>query len=79
MDGTLRELGEKELYLEDSKHKIFKFRLLAKTQFQDKEGAAMRDSLLKPGDQLAVQVNGDDPETALRVVLTGLSSGVRPG
>jgi hypothetical protein len=44
--------------------------LLAKTQFRDKEGEGIRDSLLKPGDQLSVQVNGDDPETALRIILT---------
>jgi hypothetical protein len=69
-DGTLRELGEKDLYLETAKHKIFKFRTLAKTQFRDKDGDQVRDSLLKPGDQLSVQVNGDDPETALRVILT---------
>jgi hypothetical protein len=69
-DGTLRELGEKDLYLETTKHKILKFRTLAKTQFHDKEGEQVRDSLLKPGDQLSVQVNGDDPETALRVILT---------
>jgi hypothetical protein len=70
VDGTLRELGEKDLYLEGGNHKIFKFRLLAKTLFRDKEGETVRDSLLKAGDQLSVQVNGDDPETALRVVLT---------
>jgi hypothetical protein len=69
-DGTLRELGEKDLYLETSKHKILRFRTLAKTQFRDKDGEQVRDSLLKPGDQLSVQVNGDDPETALRVILT---------
>src|SRR5579863_704925 len=69
-DGTMRELGEKDLYLETSGHKILKFRMLAKTQFRDKEGENFRDSLLKPGDQLSVQVSGDDPETALRVVLT---------
>jgi len=69
-DGTLRELGEKYLFLEAANHKILKFRLLAKTQFRDKEGESVRDSLLKPGDQLSVQVNGDDPETALRVILT---------
>ena len=69
-DGTLRELGEKNLFLETTNHKILKFRLLAKTLFRDKEGESVRDSLLKPGDQLSVQVNGDDPETALRVILT---------
>ena len=74
VDGTLRELGEKDLYLETSKRKILKFRTLAKTQFRDKEGEQVRDSLLKPGDQLSVEVNGDDPETALRVILTRKST-----
>jgi hypothetical protein len=69
VDGTLRELGEKDLYLETSNHKILKFRMLTKTQFRDKQGENYRDSLLKPGDQLAVQVGADDPETALRVML----------
>lgn len=68
VEGTLREMGEKDLYLETANHKILKFRLLAKTQFRDKEGEQMRDSLIKPGDQLAVQVTGDDPETAVRVM-----------
>ena len=67
-EGTLRELGEKDLYLELANHKILKFRLLAKTQFRDKEGEQIRDSLLKPGDRLSVQVGDDDLETALRVV-----------
>jgi hypothetical protein len=70
VDGTLRELGEKDLYLETPKHKILRFRMLSKTQFRDKEGESYRDSLLKAGDQLSVQVSGDDPETALRVVLS---------
>jgi hypothetical protein len=69
-DGSLRELGEKDLFLETSSHKILKFRMLTKTQFRDKAGDSYRDSLLKPGDQLSVQVSGDDPETALRVILT---------
>jgi hypothetical protein len=73
-DGTLRELDEKSLYLETNKHKILKFRMLAKTQFRDKEGQQVRDSLLKPGDQLSVEVTGDDPETALRVILTRKST-----
>jgi hypothetical protein len=69
-DGTLRELGEKDLYLETTNHKILKFRTLAKTQFQNKKGEQVRDSLLKAGDQLSVQVNDDDPETAVRVILS---------
>jgi hypothetical protein len=68
VDGTLRELGEKELYLEASGKRLFRFRLLEKTQFRNKDGETVRDSLLKPGDQISVQVNEDDPETALRVV-----------
>ncbi len=68
MDGTLRELGEKDLYLDGGSKHLFRFRLLAKTRFRNKQGEAIRDSLLKPGDQVSVQVNGDDPETALRVV-----------
>jgi len=74
VDGTLRELGERDLYLETNSHKILKFRLLAKTQFRDKEGETVRDILLKPGDLLSVQVNGDDPETAIRVILTRAGS-----
>jgi hypothetical protein len=73
-DGTLRELDEKSLYLETNKNKILKFRVLPKTQFHDKEGQEVRDSLLKPGDRLSVEVNGDDPETALRVILTRKST-----
>ncbi len=74
VDGTLRELGEKDLYLETPKHKLLKFRTLAKTQFRDKEGEQVRDSLLRPGDQLSVEVNGDDPETALRVIVNRKST-----
>jgi hypothetical protein len=68
VDGTLRQLGEKDLFLQAGA-KLFRFRLLAKTLFRDKEGQPVRDSLIKPGDQLTVLVNSDDPETALRVVL----------
>ena len=67
-DGTLRELGEKDLYLETSGHKILRFRMLAHTQFRDKQGEEIRDSLLKAGDQISVQVTEDDPETAVRVI-----------
>jgi hypothetical protein len=68
IDGTLRSLGEKDLVLETSKG-ILRFRLLAKTEFRDTKGEAIRDSLLKPGDQLRMEVNTDDEETALRVIL----------
>ena len=72
-EGTLRKIGPKELLLEDPSKRIFEFRLLVKTQFHNKSGEPVRDSLLKPGDQLTVRVNPDDPETALRVIL------IRPG
>ena len=68
-EGALRSMGEKDLYLETSPTRILRFRLLAKTRFQNKQGEPVRDSLLHPGDQLSVQVNTDDAETALRVTL----------
>ena len=70
INGTLRQLGEKDILVESSGKGILRFRLLAKTQFRDKDGEAIRDSLLKPGDQLQIGVNADDEETALRVTLT---------
>jgi hypothetical protein len=68
-DGSMRKMGEKDLLLETSKSRVLRFRLLAKTQFKNKEGEPIRDSLLHPGDHLTVQANPDDPETAVRVVL----------
>lgn len=67
--GTLRELGEKNLVLESAGHGLLEFRVLAKTRFLDAANEPVRDSLLKPGDQLKLEVNGDDPETILRVIL----------
>jgi len=69
VDGTLRELGEKELFLDVTGKHLLRFRLLVKTEFRNKQGEPVRDSLLKPGDQVTVQANKMDPETALRVVL----------
>jgi hypothetical protein len=69
VDGALRELGEKELFIDVSGKRLLRFRLLVKTEFRNKQGEPVRDSLLKPGDQLTVQANKMDPETALRVVL----------
>ena len=69
MDGTLRKLGEKDLLLQTGGKQILRFRVLAKTQFRNKQGEPIRDSLLHPGDQLTVQANPDDEETALRVIL----------
>jgi hypothetical protein len=40
-----------------------------KTQFRNKDGEQVRDSLLHPGDHLSIQVNTDDEETALKVIL----------
>ncbi len=68
VEGRLRKLGEKDLILESRKG-LLRFRLLARTRFRDKAGDPIRDSLLHPGDELAVQVNPDDVETALRVIL----------
>lgn len=67
-EGRLRKLSEKDLILESRKG-LLRFRLLAKTQFRNKAGDPIRDSLLHPGDELTVQVNPDDEETALRVIL----------
>jgi hypothetical protein len=69
VDGTLRELGEKELFLDVTGKHLLRFRLLVKTEFRNKQGEPVRDSLLKPGDQITVQANKVDPETALRIVL----------
>jgi hypothetical protein len=68
-EGTLRRLAEKELVIESGGEGLLRFRLLAKTQFKDKKGGNIRDSLLKPGDQLEVQTDAEDPETARKVVL----------
>jgi hypothetical protein len=68
VDGSLRKLSEKDLLLQ-TKQAILRFRLIAKTQFKNKAGDQIRDSLLHPGDQLTIFVSPDDPETALRVVL----------
>lgn len=67
-EGTLRRISEKELVLDTHDQGLLRFRLLAKTQFKDKKGESVRDSLLKPGDQLEVQCDAIDPETARTVV-----------
>lgn len=69
VEGTLRKFGAKDLVLEAPKARLLRFRLLAKTQFRDKQDGPIRDSLLQPGDRLILHVNSDDPETALRVIL----------
>lgn len=67
-EGTMRQLSEKEMVLQTQEQGLLRFRLLAKTEFRDKKGAPVRDSLLKPGDQLEVQCDAIDPETARVVV-----------
>lgn len=67
--GSLRRLGEKDLYLQTTGETVLRFRLLAKTQFHGPQGAPIRDSLLHPGDQLSVLVDPTDSETAVLVVL----------
>src|ERR1051326_2167997 len=69
VDGSLRKLGEKDLVMQTGKKVVLRFRLLAKPQFRDRAGEPVRDSLLHPGDQITVEANPDDVETALRVVL----------
>ncbi len=70
VDGSLRELREKDLFIEVANHRILRFRMLPRTEFRNKEGEPVRDSLLKPGDQLTVAASKMDPETAIRVILT---------
>ncbi len=77
VNGKLVRLSEKELVLEIAEGKEQKFRLLAKTKFEDEDGEAVRDSLLQPGDRLSVRVAEIDPETAIRVVR--LKPGTGPG
>ncbi len=42
VDGTLRKLGEKDLFLQTSPSRVLKFRLIAKTEFLGKDGKPMR-------------------------------------
>src|ERR1700733_4816701 len=69
VDGRMRKLSEKDLFLQTGSDTVLRFRLLPKTQFCDLQGVPIRDSLLHPGDQLSVLVSPEDPETAVRVVL----------
>jgi len=69
IDGTLRKLAEKDLLLQTASDKVLRFRLIAKTEFQGKDGKPVRDSLIHPGDKLTIEVNPDDVETALYVII----------
>lgn len=68
IEGTLRKLNEKDLLLQTGSNKVLRFRLIAKTEFQDKDGKPVRDSLIHPGDRLTIEVSPDDVETALFVI-----------
>jgi TonB family protein len=76
VDGTLRRLVEKELLLQTASGKVLRFRLLTKTEFRDRDGKPIRDSLLHPGDRISVEVSSDDVETAVYVIPN--SSGTDP-
>jgi hypothetical protein len=75
IDGTLRNLGEKDLLLQASSNKVLRFRLIARTEFRGKDGKPVRDSLIHPGDKLTIDVSPDDIETALHVTLIKSGSG----
>jgi hypothetical protein len=75
VDGSLRKLGEKDLLMQPGKKAVLRFRLLAKTQFRNKAGEPVRDSLLHPGDQITVEASPDDEETAVRVILVRSGTG----
>lgn len=70
VEGMLRKLGEKDLLLQASNGRVLRFRLIPKTEFVGKDSKPVRDSLIHPGDRLTIDANPDDPETALRVMLS---------
>jgi hypothetical protein len=76
VEGSLRKLEEKDLLLQVSSERVLKFRLIAKTEFLGKDSKPIRDSLLHAGDRLTIDVNPDDPETAIHVILS--KSGSKP-
>jgi hypothetical protein len=71
LDGRLRRLGEKDMVVESRGGKILRFRLLARTRFENPKGEPVRDSLVRPGDRVEVRANPDDLETAVAVVHLG--------
>ncbi|MBA3974732.1 MAG: hypothetical protein C0504_11020 [Candidatus Solibacter sp.] len=74
LDGRLRRLGEKDLVVESRGGKLLRFRLLARTRFENPKGEPVRDSLVRPGDRIEVRANPDDVETAVAVVHLGAGS-----
>jgi hypothetical protein len=55
--------------LQTANSDLIKIRLLKTTPFVDTQGKGIRDSQLRPGDLLLVEVNLSDAETAKRVTL----------
>ena len=51
IEGTMRKLAEKDLLLQTGANMVLHLRLLALTQFRDRHGEPLRDSLLRPGDE----------------------------
>ncbi|MBE0658254.1 MAG: hypothetical protein IH602_11230 [Bryobacteraceae bacterium] len=74
LDGRMRRLGEKDMVVESRAGKMLRFRLLAKTRFENPKGEPVRDSLVRPGDRVEVRANPDDLETAIAVVHLGAGS-----
>lgn len=74
LDGRMRRLGEKDMLVEARSGKVLRFRLLAKTKFENPKGEPVRDSLIRPGDRVEVRANPDDLETATVVVHLGAGS-----
>lgn len=75
VEGTVRIRAEKELLLQTNTNKVLRFRLLARTEFRGTDGRPFRDSLIHPGDQIAVEVNSGDVETAMDVIFIAPASG----
>ena len=74
LEGRLRRLGEKDMVVESRAGKMLRFRLLARTRFENPKGEPVRDSLVRPGDRVEVRARPDDLETAVAVVHLGAGS-----
>jgi TonB family protein len=74
VDGALRRLAEKDLLLRTDSGKVLRFRLILRTEFRGGDGKPIRDSLIHPGDRIAIEVNPDDLETALYVIFVSPGS-----
>jgi TonB family protein len=74
VEGTVRIRAEKELLLQTNTNKVLRFRLLAGTEFRARDGKPFRDSLIHPGDQIVVDVNSGDVETAIDIIFIASAS-----